>query len=147
NNRFISANLLSTTTEAPLLHPYVVKEVAISGSEKKYRVGFLGLAARDSYLRTEESGYVWADPLTSAKKWLPELRQKSDFIIVLACMPAKDAVQLAVDNNNINMIVTGFKHQGGGLPAKINQSTLIYAEDEGKILGELRFTGVRENNV
>ena len=34
----------------------------------------------------------------SAKKWLPELRKECDFLIVLACLPAREAVQLAVDN-------------------------------------------------
>ncbi len=138
-DRFISANLLSAKSGDLLLKPHTVRMFSLPETEKKFRVGFIGLSARDSYLRTEAAGYVWADPIASAKKWLPELKQQCDFLIALACMPAKDAVQLAVETSEIDMILAGFKHQGAGLPAKINKSTLIYAEDEGRILGELRF--------
>jgi len=146
-DRFISANLVSTNTGEPLLKPYVVKKIALKGSSQKYRVGFLGLSGRESFLRTDAAGYTWADPQASARKWLPELRKECDFLIVLACLPARDAVQLAVDNSSIDMILSGFKHQGSGLPARINQSTIVYAEDEGKILGELRFSVARGEKV
>jgi Cytochrome c554 and c-prime len=147
SDRFISANLISTKTGEPLLKPYVVKQIALEGSSQKYRVGFLGLSARESFLKTDAAGYTWTDPQAGAKKWLPELRKACDFLIVLACLPAREAVQLAVDNSNIDIIVTGFKHQMSGPPARINQSTILYAEDEGKILGELRFSVTRGQKV
>ena len=136
---FISANLFSVKTGKLLLKPYVVKSMSLQGTERKFRLGFLGLSGRDSYFTTDAAGYVWEDPLASAKKWLPELRKECDFLTVLACMPAKDAVQLAVDNSNIDLILNGFKQQFSAPAARINQSTLVYAEDEGRILGELRF--------
>ncbi len=138
-DRFISANLVSVPGGEPLLKPYVVREFVVHGNSKKCRLGFLGLSSRASFINTEPAGYTWADPLVSAKKWLPELRQKCDFLIVLACMPARVAVELAVDNSNIDLILNGFQHQGYGAPAKINQSMIAYAEDEGRALGELRF--------
>jgi 2',3'-cyclic-nucleotide 2'-phosphodiesterase (5'-nucleotidase family) len=147
SDRLISANLLSKETGEPLLKPYVIKLISLPGTEKKLRLGFLGLSGRDSYLKTDAAGYVWADPQNTAKKWLPELREKCDFLIVLACMPASDAVQLAVNNSNIDIIVTGFKHQASGPPANIGKSTFVYAEDEGRILGELRFIVPRGENL
>jgi hypothetical protein len=146
-DRFISANLLATTSGEPLLKPYVVKQFAVKGTDRQYRLGFLGLSAREGFSNTESSGYIWGNALECAKKWLPELRQRCDFLIVLACMPARDAVQLAVDNTGIDMILTGFQHQGYGVPARISQSTLVYAEDEGRMLGELRFKVTRGDKV
>jgi Cytochrome c554 and c-prime len=146
-DRFISANLISTKTGEPLLKPYVVKQIALKGSNQKYRVGFLGLSSRESFLKTDAAGYTWADPQASANKWLPQLRKECDFLIVLACLPAREAVRLAVDNTNIDIIMSGFKHQMSGLPARINQSTILYAEDEGKVLGELRFSVARGQKV
>ena len=140
SDRLISANLLSKETGEPLVRPYVVKNFSIPGNPRTFRLGFLGLSGRDSFLKTDELGYIWADPLASAKQWLPELRQKCDFVVVLACMPQSEAVQLAVDTGSIDIIIDGFKHQSSAQPALINKSTLIYAEDEGRILGELRFT-------
>ena len=147
SDRFISANLISTKTGEPLLKPYAVKQIALKRSNQKYRVGFLGLSGRESFLKTDAAGYSWADPQASARRWLPELRKECDFLIVLACLPAREAVQLAVDNSSIDIIVSGFKHQMSGLPARINQSTIMYAEDEGKILGELRFSVARGQKV
>jgi hypothetical protein len=143
SDRFISANLISTKTGEPLLKPYVVRQIALRGNNQKYRVGFLGLSSRESFLKTEAAGYSWADPQASAKKWLPALRKECDFLIVLACLPAREAVQLAVDNENIDLIMSGFKHQMSGLPVRINKSSILYAEDEGKLLGELRFSVTR----
>lgn len=139
DDHLISANLISSKTGEPLLNPYVVKPIPLKQTDKKFRVGFLGLSAHDSFLATEKRSYIWTDPLVSAGKWLPELREKCDFLIVLACMPAKDAVELAVNNSNINIIINGYKHQFSSPPATINKSTLVYAEDEGRVLGELRF--------
>jgi len=140
SDRFISANLFSAETGQPLLKPYVVQQISIPGNPRTFRVGFLGISDRDSFLKTDELGYTWGDPLESAKKWLPELRQKCDFVIVLACVPQGAAIQLAVQTSMIDLIIDGFKHQASAPPAAINKSTLVYAEDEGRILGELRFT-------
>ena len=141
DDHLISANLISTKTGQPLLKPFVVKLIPLKDkdTDKKFRVGFLGLSACESSLPTDSRGYTWADPSVSAGKWLAGLREKCDFLIVLACMPSKDAVQLAVDNSNINIIINGYKHQFSSPPATINKSTLMYAEDEGRVLGELRF--------
>jgi hypothetical protein len=139
SDRFISANLLSKKTGQPLLKPYVVKNISLPGNPRAFRLGFLGISGRENFYKTDELGYVWDDPLSSAKKWLPELRQKCDFVILLACVPQREAVQLAVDTSSVDIIIDGFKHQGSTPPASINKSTIVYAEDEGRILGELRF--------
>jgi hypothetical protein len=139
SDRFISANLLSKETGQPLLKPYAVKNISLSGNPRVFRLGFLGISARENFFKTDELGYVWDDPLASAKKWLPELRQKCDFVVLLACIPQREAVQLAVDTSSIDIIIDGFKHQSSTPPASINKSTIVYAEDEGRVLGELRF--------
>jgi 2',3'-cyclic-nucleotide 2'-phosphodiesterase (5'-nucleotidase family) len=139
SDRFVSANLLSKETGEPVLKPYVIKSMPLPGTQKLFRVGFLGLSSRDSFLSQEGSSHIWADPLESANKWLPELREKCDFVTVLACMPSKDAVQLAINHSEVNIIINGFKHQYSSPPATINKSRIVYSEDEGRVLGELRF--------
>jgi mono/diheme cytochrome c family protein len=121
------------------LRPYVVKNFPLKEPRQRYRVGFLGVTSRESFLKTEDLGYTWADPVETVKKWVPELKKECDFVVVLACVPAKDAIQMAVDNGDINIILDGFKHQGASLPARINRSNVVFVEDEGRILGELRF--------
>jgi hypothetical protein len=147
NDRLISANLLSKQNGEPLLNPYVIKMVPIPGSEKKLRLGLLGVSARENNASLSNAAYLWADPLASVAKWLPELRPQCDFLVVVACMPSRDAVQLAINNTNIDAILNGYKHQYATPLATINQSQIFYAEDEGRILGELRFTIKRGENI
>ena len=71
---------------------------------------------------------------------MPELREKCDYVIALACMPIGDAIQLAIDHSGIDMILNGFEHQSAMPPIKVSRSTIVYAEDEAKSLGELRFS-------
>ena len=139
NGRFVSANLVSNRTGDPLLDPYVIKTVSPEPSAPAFRVGFIGFAVRN---HSSEGGmdYRWENPSDSAGKWLPELREKCDYVIALACMPLGDAIQLAIDHKDIDLILNGFEHQTAMPPIKISRSTIVYAEDEAKSLGELRFS-------
>ena len=139
NGRFISANLLSAQSGDPLLDPYLIKTMSPSPSAPAFRVGFIGFAAGN---HSSKSGadYRWENPSDSAGKWLPELREKCDYVIALACMPLGDAIQLAIDHKGIDMILNGFEHQSAMPPIKVSRSTIVYAEDEAKSLGELRFS-------
>ena len=139
NGRFISANLISDQTGDPLLDPYVIKSMPPSPSAPSFRVGFIGFAVSKHSSRSGAS-YRWENPSESAGKWLPELREKCDYVIALACMPLGDAIQLAIDHKGIDMILNGFEHQTAMPPIKISRSTIVYAEDEAKSLGELRFS-------
>ena len=147
DGRFLSANLLSRQTGEPLLAPFTIKLMPIPGTEKKLRLGFLGLSAREATLSSPEPPYLWADPLATAAKWIPILRQQCDFLVVIACMPSRDAVQLAINQKDVDIIVTGYKHQYFSPMATINQAKILYADDEGKILGEIRFIVKRGENI
>ncbi|MDE2665601.1 MAG: multiheme c-type cytochrome [Acidobacteriota bacterium] len=139
NGRFISANLLSDQSGDPLLDPYVIKTMPPTPSASAFRVGFIGFAV-SKHSSGSGASYRWGNPSESAEKWLPELREKCDYVIALACMPLGDAIQLAIDHNGIDMILNGFEHQTAMPPIKISRSTIVYAEDEAKSLGELRFS-------
>ncbi len=139
NGRFISANLISSRSGAPLLDPYLVKTVSLTKSAPGFRVGFIGFSVQE-HSSKNGADYRWENPSASARKWLPELREKCDFVIALACMPIKDAIQLAIDNSGIDLILNGFEHQSAMPSIKVSQSTIVYAEDEAKSLGELRFS-------
>jgi hypothetical protein len=138
DERFISANLLARSTGEPLVRPFLVKQISLPGTEKKLRLGFLGLSSRP-LVQPENFPYLWADPIATAAKWLPILRAQCDFLIIVACLPSRDAVQLAINNKDVDIILDGYKHQFYSPFAQINQSRICYAEDEGKMLGELRF--------
>ncbi|MCH2693903.1 MAG: hypothetical protein MK025_04195 [Acidobacteriia bacterium] len=147
NGDFVSANLISEKSGNPLVSPYIIKKIFLPKQGQYFRVGFIGFSSPDKSLRKDDADYFWEDPLISARKWLPELNRKSDFVIVLACMPNKDVIQLAIDNSNVDIFLNGFKHQWSMPTIKINDSTIIYAEDEAKSLGELSFSVDESNQV
>lgn len=139
NGRFISANLLSGQSGDPLLDPYVIRTMPSASSASAFRIGFIGFAV-SQHSSGSGASYRWENPSESAGKWLPELRAKCDYVVALACMPLGDAIQLAIDHEGIDMILNGFEHQTAMPPIKISRSTIVYAEDEAKSLGELRFS-------
>ena len=139
NGRFVSANLLSGQSGDPLLDPYVIKAMSPAPSAPAIRVGFIGFAV-SKHAAKSGADYRWENPSDSARKWLPELREKCDYVIALACMPLGDAIQLAIDHKGIDMILNGFEHQTAMPPITVSRSTIVYAEDEAKSLGELRFS-------
>jgi len=144
NGGFVSANLLASQSGEPIVDPYVIKTISAVKTNRIIRLGFIGLSAQVKKYSPKKNGadYYWSDPLTTVKRWLPELREQCDFVIALACMPTKDAIQLAIDNSGIDVIINGFEHQHqhGMSPIQISRSTIVYAEDEAKSLGELRFS-------
>ena len=139
NGRFISANLLSSQSGDLLLDPYLIKAVSLTPTAPSFRIGFIGFSVQGHSSGHGEE-YRWEDPSISARRWLPELRRKCDFVIALACMPIGDAIQLAIDNSGIDLILNGFEHQSAMPPIQVSQSTIASAEDEAKSLGELRFS-------
>jgi hypothetical protein len=138
DERFISANLLSRAQGTPLLRPYTIKSIFIPGLAKKFRIGILGLAARPIAPVAENLPYLWADPIAAAAKWIPLLRSQCDYLVVAACLPSRDAVQLAITYNDIDMILNGYKHQFQSPMAQINHTKILYAESEARTLGEAR---------
>jgi 2',3'-cyclic-nucleotide 2'-phosphodiesterase (5'-nucleotidase family) len=140
SDQLISANLIARQDGELLVKPYVIKQVPVSGAAKKLRVGFLGLSAQKDETEMPDASYRWADPLLSAAKFLPELREQCDLLVVLACMPSWKAEQLAMSNNTIDLILNGYKYQPLLPLSRANQAQIVHAEDEGKSLGELRFT-------
>jgi len=138
DERFISANLLSRAQGTPLVRPYTIKSIYLPRLEKKFRIGILGLAARPIAPLPEDLPYLWADPIPAAAKWIPLLRSQCDYLVVVACLPSRDAVQLAITYTDIDMILNGYKHQYHSPMAQINHTKILYAESEARILGEAR---------
>jgi len=88
--RLVSANItpLDDQHRAPL--PYIVREIALKRGApgQKVRIGIVGFSeGKPSGPNAREelyAGYRINDPFEAARKVLPELKQKTDFIVALA---------------------------------------------------------------
>ena len=95
--KFISTNIVKQGTKEPIFQPYVVFEVK-GASGKPVRVGVLGV---DRYSPVwQKAGPAgtnlgMAAPADMIATYLPELRAKSDVVVLLAALSKEDAHDLA----------------------------------------------------
>jgi hypothetical protein len=142
--RLISANIqpLDDQHRSPL--PYVIREIALKRGNpgQKLRIGIVGFTEGKPTSQTEYqdvyAGYHVSDPFETAKKVLPELKQKSDFIIALAYMSLDRAQRLATENAEIDTIVGARQTGTMDEPQHFNRASITYAYNQTKYLGELR---------
>src|SRR4029079_5732516 len=107
----------------------------------------LGQGAREDVY----AGYRVDDPFEAAKKILPELKQKTDFIVALAYMDVQSVQRLATENAEIDTIIGARQTSNLDEPQHYNRATVTYAYNQTKYLGEMRVyfkgDGSAENQV
>lgn len=86
------------------VQPYVVR--LING----VRVGFLGLTAPRSATYPQTKGWTIADPITTAQKWVPEVRRHCDILIAVTHIGFDLDKELAAKVSGIDAIVGGDSH-------------------------------------
>jgi len=142
--RLISANIQPTDDQHRSPVPYVIREIALKRGDpgQKLRIGIVGFTEGKPTSQTEYqdvyAGYRVSDPFEAAKKVLPELKQKSDFIIALAYMSLDRAQRLATENSEIDTIVGARQTSTMDEPQHFNRASITYAYNQTKYLGELR---------
>lgn len=144
--RLVSANIQPIDDQHRAPVPYVVREITLKRGApgEKLRVGIVGFsdskpaaiagnAKQDVY-----AGFSINDPYEAAKKIIPELKKKSDFIIALAYMDVTSAQRLATENPDIDTIIGARQSNTMDEPQHFNRATIVYAYNQTKYLGELR---------
>ncbi|HWX43627.1 MAG TPA: multiheme c-type cytochrome [Blastocatellia bacterium] len=140
--RITSANIIPDQAhEAPA--PYVIKEIPLKrGKPGTLRIGIIGLTEGKPVSTTEKdaqiAGFTIVDPLQAAKRVLPELKKKADYIIALAYLPQDQANLLATQNPELDLVVGAHQLSLMGDPAHFNRATITYAYTQTKYLGEMR---------
>ena len=142
--RLISANIQPVDDQHRAPVPYVIREITLKRSVpgKKVRIGILGLTqAKPAGMNGTEpvyAGFRVNDPFETAKRVVPELKQKTDFIIALAYLGPEGAQQLASENPDIDTIIGARQQSSLDEPQHFNRATITYAYNQTKYLGELR---------
>ena len=142
--RLVSANIQPVDDQHRTPIPYVIREITLKRGApgQKVRVGFVGLTEAKPVTATDKqsvyAGYRVDDPFEAARKVLPELKKKADFIVALAYMPMADVQRLATENPEIDTIIGARQTSTMDEPQHFNRSTITYAYNQTKYLGELR---------
>ncbi len=155
--RLVSANIHPMDDQHRDLVPYVIREITLKRGApgQKLRIGIVGFSeAKPTGPNAKETvyaGFRIDDPFEAAKKVLPELKQKTDFIVALAYMDMGSAQRLATENSEIDTIIGARQTSSMDEPQHFNRATITYAYNQTKYLGELRVyvkgDGSAENQI
>lgn len=155
--RLVSANIHPMDDQHRDPVPYVIREITLKRGApgQKLRIGIVGFSeAKPTGPNAKETvyaGFRIDDPFEAAKKVLPELKQKTDFIVALAYMDMGAAQRLATENSEIDTIIGARQTSSMDEPQHFNRATITYAYNQTKYLGELRVyvkgDGSAENQI
>lgn len=88
----------------PGVKPYVIKKLGA------LRVGFLGLTTVRSERYPQTKGLEFLDPVETARRWLPKVREQADFVIGLTHQGDSFDAALVAQVDGFDAIVGGDSH-------------------------------------
>jgi 2',3'-cyclic-nucleotide 2'-phosphodiesterase (5'-nucleotidase family) len=138
----LSANL---ETSIPGMRPFTVKTV------KGIRFGIIGLTTQELRTSTHPrnlDGIRVLEVVDTLKRFLPEIRRQTDFIIVTAHLTDEEERRVAGAFPEIRLIVGGHNHSALG-PIHINQTLVAKTGNAGRNVGrvDLEFAGTRLSRI
>ncbi|HOC94030.1 MAG TPA: bifunctional UDP-sugar hydrolase/5'-nucleotidase [bacterium] len=137
---FLAANaLFPAERDFSNVKPYIIRE--FEGA----RIAVVGLATQ----QTED--YIWppylegtriTPPADALAALMPEIKEKSDFVIVLSHLGFEQDMLLAQNATGINMILGGHTHKRVYPPAKVGATEVFNSGSRGEAVGiiELLFS-------
>lgn len=143
-NRLVSANVQPAADNLNSPVPYVIREITLKRGKpgQTVRVGIVGFTEPKpiSPNQTENAiaGFQITDPFEAARRVLPELKSKADFIIALAYMPQDMSQRLATENPEIDTIIGARRIHNQEEVQHFNRASIAYAYMETKYVGEMR---------
>ncbi len=127
----VSANLLDGESKAPLFQPYVVKTI------ENFRVGIFGLLLAPDASDMRFKGLIVEEPMKTAKKVVSELKEKTDFIVLLSHLGYAKDLELAKALDGINVIVGGHTGINLSYPRTIRNTVVLQVGNRGRYLGRV----------
>ncbi|MGQ9586229.1 MAG: bifunctional metallophosphatase/5'-nucleotidase [Anaerolineae bacterium] len=130
----VSANVVSTEGEKPLLAPYVVREM---GGHQIALIGLMTTDADEGIRRKTGDAYRVSDPFVAAHKYVAELAGRCDIIIVLSHLGVDQDQALAREIPEIDVIVGGhsMKVLQPALQEPPNNTVILQAGYRGEWIG------------
>lgn len=136
NFPFISANIVDSTSRQPLFKPYLITNVP----GKKF--GIIGVTTMP---KAPVRGVMFTDMLAALHKYLPEIRDRADYIILLAYLERDDETRLGGEEPDIDFILqSGTYRYSRNLE---NKKGMLIARcgNLGKYVGLIRFNLQQED--
>lgn len=141
---FVSANVRANGKL--VASEYVIKNV------KGARVGFVGLCGSEQVMRIDSlklpSGVTIDDPMTTARKVIPELKDRVDLLFVLSsCGDYADSA-IAAEFKSINAVIGGRSFRANeDSPWLIGECRVVRAQRDGRTMGRLDYVFGKEGEI
>jgi 5'-nucleotidase/UDP-sugar diphosphatase len=119
------------------LKPLVIKEL------QGVRIGIIGIVTEETPVATHPRnvfGLRFLSPVETVEKYLRELQDKVDVLVVLSHIGHVVDRQLAEKVKGVDVIVGGHSHTKIEKPARIGNTLIVQAWEHGKALGVLDLT-------
>jgi 5'-nucleotidase/UDP-sugar diphosphatase len=135
----LAANLLDADSGQAWdgVEPYVILQVG------RARVAVLGLTYPDTPAINEAenvAGLDFWEPLETLRRYLPELEEQADLIVVLSHAGYDNDLALAEAVDGIDVIVGGHSHLFIESPRIVNDTLIVQAGAKGQVVGRLEVT-------
>lgn len=137
---FVSTNIVKQGTKEPVFAPYTIFEVK-GTSGKPVRVGVLGVVRYSPvWQKAGPAGTNLgiAAPADLIATYLPEVRAKSDVVVLLAALSKEDARELAKRFSGLDLVIGAY----GGVYSTVEEIEgkvgIYYTGNQGKRIGESR---------
>jgi 2',3'-cyclic-nucleotide 2'-phosphodiesterase (5'-nucleotidase family) len=139
--RFISANIVRKDNSEPIFEPYAVVELSEEGSERKIRVGVVGVARYNPvFLKQgpDGSNMVVTHHVEAVRTQVEILRRKEevDLVVVLAALHLHDAKSIAEQVGGIDYILGAY----GGMfhEENVGTTSILFCGNRGQRIVETR---------
>ena len=123
--------------------PFPVQPFVVLQPEGGPRVAVLGLVTDELTTTTHPrntAGVSVADPVATARRWVPELDARADLVVVLSHLGVAGDRQVAREVPGVDLVVGGHNHNLYEAPIVENGVPILQAGDRGRTLGRLDLT-------
>ncbi len=132
----VSANVASKIRNFPTIQRYVIRELPLPGG-RSVRVGITGLLY-DPEERISRREFQIQDAQSAARKVIEEMRDRTDYRIVLTDTDIGKAISLAVVVPDINLILVAHNYEAISEPQQVGETLVVIPVNEGRMFSEVR---------
>ncbi len=146
---FISTNIVKQGTSDPVFPPYTVID-AKGTSGKPVRIGVLAIGRYNPVWQKagpSGSNLGLVSPGEMIGKFLPDVRAKSDVVVLLASIPKDTAHDLAKRFPEIDLVLGSYGGIFNAVEENEGRVRIYYTGNQGKRIGESRVTLDAERRV
>ncbi len=137
----VSTNVVRKGTTEPVFKPYVVVEARRGGGKPPVRVGVMSVVRYNPvFLKAGPSGsnVSIAQPLAMVRRYLGEVREKSDVVVLLSEMSSFNAHELAREASGIDFVFGAYGATTSAQEEVEGTTRIVYTGNQGKRIGETR---------